>query len=139
MKVDLALLIEALEDHSGYTHHFLNRKTGEFIRISDMYDDSSEIEEQHARMEAEDDQWLEVEPQPSRDGFRTMEDFVAQLPDGEDKKLLDRVLGFQKPFAKFKIALADMPEIRKAWFAFQDGHMAALARAWLEAEGIQGE
>lgn len=134
MKIDYESLIAALEDHSGDAVYHFNKKTGEVLRLSEMYSDESEREEYYNQVEGDD--WIVIDPMPSREGFRIMEDFVEQLPDGEDKRFLDRTLGMKKPFANFKIALHSLPEIRQAWFAFRDARMNDLARQWLVDEGI---
>jgi hypothetical protein len=76
---------------------------------------------------------IEVE---SSDSFRVMEDFAAGLPDGEQKRTLQRALTWKKPFSNFKQALYEMPELKQQWHAFHDERIRKVAEAWLAAEGI---
>jgi hypothetical protein len=82
---------------------------------------------------------VQIPSLPSPDAFQIMEDFVAGLPEGDPRKTLKLVLGFKKPFANFKRALLDMPEIREQWFAYHGERMEDIVRRWLEFEGIVAE
>ena len=139
IQIEKMWLIEALEDHSGMAQCYLDKQTGEIVRISEMYETEAEQQETYDRIESDPDRWVNIEPEPARDAFQVMADFVAGLPDGENKRMLERTLSFKKPFANFKRALLDMPEIRKQWFAFQESHASQAAENWLKAQGIQAQ
>lgn len=139
MIIEKMYLIEALEDHSGMVHSYLNKQTGMILRISDMFETEDERQEMYDTIASNPERWVEIEPLPSRDAFRVMEDFVAGLSDGENKRMLARTLSFKKPFANFKTALLDMPEIRTRWFAFQDSHINKAAEDWLKEQGIEAQ
>jgi hypothetical protein len=132
-------LLEALEDHSDMAEFYLNKQTGEIHRISLMFDSMEEQREIYDRIELEPDRWVKIEPEPSRNAFQVMEDFVEGLPEGENKRMLTRTLSFKKPFSNFKTALLDMPELRKQWFDFQQRHINSVAEDWLKAEGIEAQ
>ncbi len=68
-----------------------------------------------------------------------MEDFVSGLPDGEEKRTLNRALSWKKPFSNFKQALYEMPELRKAWHAFHDDRIRKAAEEWLASEAIEAK
>lgn len=136
--IDMSFLLDALEDHSGTATFYLNKKTGEIIRVSE-YDTEDEKKPIYDQIDAEPDRYVHIEPQSSRKGFEIMEDFVATLPDGEEKRTLERALSWQKPFSNFKNALREMPELGKRWLDYHDRRMMETAREWLESEGIEAE
>ena len=139
IEIETMWLFEAFEDHSGTVHFYLDKQTGEIVRISEMSETQEEQQEIYDRIESEPDRWVDIEPLPSRDAFGVMEDFVAGLPDGEDKRTLERALSYKKPFSNFKQALSDMPDIRKQWFVFHDNHTRETAEAWLKDQGIEAK
>lgn len=139
IEIETMWLYMALEDHSGDARFYLDRRTGEILRVSEMSETEQEKEETYARMMEEPDRWLEIEPIPSRDAFRVMEDFVSGLPEGEQKRTLNRALSWKKPFSNFKQALYEMPELKEAWHAFHDASIRKAAEEWLALEGIEAK
>ncbi|MCX7007780.1 MAG: UPF0158 family protein [Kiritimatiellaeota bacterium] len=136
IEIEAMELCDALEDHSGDVQFYLDQKTGEILRISELCESEEEKQEMYDRMDEEPDQWVEIEPMPSSDAFRIMEDFVASLPDGEEQRTLTRALSWKKPFSNFKQALYEMPELKQQWHAFHDERIRKVAEAWLAAAGI---
>jgi hypothetical protein len=143
ISIDSVWLFEAFEDHSGMARYVLDKQTGEVRRISDMDDDYRAFEDDEdesiEESEFDPDRWIHIDPLDSSEAFRIMEDFVDELPDGEERRTLVRALSWQKPFSNFRQALAEMPEIRQQWFAYHEQRMTQVAREWLEAEGIEAE
>jgi hypothetical protein len=128
----------ALEDNSGMMNHFLDKKTGEIVFVSE-YDVLDEDEETKKLIEDEPDRFLWIDTVSSNKGFRIMEEFVESLPDGEAKMILCKALAWKKPFSNFKDALHDYPDIREQWFEFHDKALGELATEWLEVNEIDAE
>jgi hypothetical protein len=139
MKIAIDDISMAMEDHTGAVEHFLNRQTGDLLRVPIVPDDADEHEDALAALEKSPADWVQIPSLPSPDAFQIMEDFVAGLPEGDPRKTLKLVLGFKKPFANFKRALLDMLEIREQWFAYHGERMEDIVRRWLEFEGIVAE
>jgi hypothetical protein len=132
LPVDMMLLQAALEDH-GETNYYLDRQTGEVhLHFEDNDDDDFE-----AKLEAEPDRYLLIESLESIDDFRTMEAFVAGLPDSEAQRDLARVLRRARPFHNFREALRDWPEVRQQWFEEHNRRLEAAARDWLAVHDIE--
>lgn len=133
--IDADELGMALEDKSGMAEWYLDRETGEVLRVSD---DSfgEEDEELSARIEAEPERYVFVDPIPSSIGFKVMEDFVETVTDAETRRALERALAGRKPFCAFKDALLDHPAERENWFRFKNVADRKHAEAWLEDNGI---
>ncbi len=139
IEIDSTWLFDAMEDHSGTVHFYLDRQTGEILRISEMFESEEERQTVYDRMDNEPDRWVEVEPLPSRDAFRIMEEFVSSLPEGEQRRTLNRALSWKKPFSNFKQAMYEMPELKTAWFEFHDARIREAAEKWLASEGIEAK
>lgn len=131
-------LLDLLEDHSGLRTGYIDQQTGEILMTFEDYD-GPEQEETFEKLEQDPGRYLEVEPIGSHEGFRIMENFVASLPEGEDRNLLGKVLSWKKPFSNFKSALADMGDLRQQWFDFHDKELRKLAAEWLKVEELDAE
>lgn len=132
LPVDMMLLQAALEDHGG-TSYYLDRQTGDVH----LHFEDNDVDDFNEKLEAEPDRYLSIEPLESFDEFRTMETFVASLPDSEARRDLPRVLRRVKPFHNFREALRDWPEVRQQWFDAHDRRLEAAARDWLAVHEIE--
>lgn len=135
-------LIDLLDDNSQFRTGYLDRQTGEILILFEDDGDISCVpgQEEIAEMIEEDpDRYLRIEPLESFEAFRIMEDFVASLPEGENRNLLGKVLSWKKPFFNFKQALGDMGDLSDQWFRFQKEELRRFALKWLEYEEIDAE
>ena len=142
IRIDAGELQMALEDSSGLHSYYLDKETGEVIFLPEdvgVLSDSEETRELEEQLEENPDRYEFIDPIPSHEAFRIMEDFVDSLPDSEEKRLLEKVLSWKKPFRNFKDALCDMGPLRDQWFAFHDARLARMAEEWLEVSSIDAE
>jgi Uncharacterised protein family (UPF0158) len=110
---DLAL---ALEDHSREHSWWLDPETGTVEpRFADPLDP----------------RLIGIEPLPPAVGYRDMEEFVARVRDPRARELLSRAITGRGAFRRFKDALLDWPELRRAWFDFHDARGERRAIEWL--------
>jgi len=136
--IDAEELIMALEYHAYESQYFLDLQTGEVLLVADeAYVEPKE--ELKMQIQAEPDRYWAIDPIPSSVGWQVMAEFIEQLPVGEARERLTRVVERSHPFRRFKDTLLDYPEIREQWFAFHERAMLQLARGWLEDEGIEAE
>ncbi len=133
-KLDMEEITAALEDHSGMAIYYLDREIGNVIPLAE-YDHIDGDEALREQIDENPSRYIMIDPMPSRDSFRFMEEFVESLPDGEDKRILERALEWRKPFSNFKNALYDMPEIRERWFVFKNECMRRYILEWIEDIG----
>ncbi len=129
-KIDLPSLATALEDHSDGTTWWFDPRTGEVESWSEYF--SSEEEEKYPA----DRGFIRIDPLPSADGYRDMEDFIARVRDPRARDLLQRAIEGRGAFRRFKDTLFEYPELRKAWFEFHDARIERRALGWLVDEGI---
>jgi len=135
MKIDIQELAVALEDNNAEVSYYFDRETGEVIPIMNNFGMDDPDEEQ-AEIEDNPDRYILIEPIDSRTGYRIMEDFVMDLPDGPAKELLDRALSWKKPFSNFKSALHEFPELKEPWFKHHDARLREIVSQWLAANEI---
>ncbi len=136
IEIDEMLLFAALEDHSGSVHAYLDRQTGEILHLSEMWETQDEQSATYERLSAEPGRWVRIEPLPSRQAFRIMEDFVARVPPDQRQRTLRRALAWKKPFSNFRQAMYEMPELKKSWDNFHDDRLRRAANDWLTANAI---
>ena len=136
MKADLTMVVVALEDH-GEMDWYLDKANGEVISVMDGLEE--ELKEFYEQLDTDPDRFLLIEPLASYEGFRIMEHFTDELPEGEARRNLIRALSGRKPFANFKHTLRDFPEDREAWFAFHEKCMLEEARKFLHANEVEFE
>lgn len=126
-------LVIALEGHSYEMTFFLDRSTGEVFPV---FDGSDESDADRARIDAEPERFVAIDPIPSSVGWEVMAGFVESLPPGGPRDALGSALGARHPFRAFKDVLLAFPEQREAWFTFHDREWTRLAAEWLKEEGI---
>ncbi|MGH2993719.1 MAG: UPF0158 family protein [Solirubrobacterales bacterium] len=133
-EVDLAMLRDALEDHSPTMQWWLDPRAGELIPKSE------DIPwEELGLTEADEDRLLPIEPTPSRESYSDMEEFIARVRDPRARDLLARAIEGRGAFRRFKDALLDLEELREAWFTFRDARTERRAIRWLEEHGLIAE
>ncbi len=142
MKIDMAELGMALTVHHPEVDFYLDKETGEIILETQDVDLDEELDKEE--LSQHPDRYLHIEPIDSRTGYRIMEDFVFNLPDGPAKELLERALSWKKPFSNFKSALHEFPELRKDWDEHYEKRVQKNAREWLifheiEVENVTGK
>jgi len=90
-------------------------------------------------MEESPGRYIVIEPMSSHEAYGIMENFVESLPEGGEKRLLEKALAWKKPFANFKDAVAEMGPLRQEWFSFHDERMVREIKDWLKYNEIDAE
>ncbi|WCB96250.1 hypothetical protein DSM104299_05007 [Baekduia alba] len=126
--VDLADLALALEDHSDEHTWWLDAHSGE---VRPHFGGGGEPD-------ANADGTVAIDPLPVAVGYGDMEDFVAYVRDVQARDLLERAIVGRGAFRRFKDALGQFPELRRAWFAFHDARGERRAIEWLVEHELVG-
>jgi hypothetical protein len=127
--IDLHSLAQALEDHSPDASWWLDPRTGE---VESRFDSPLEDDEDDPEARG----LIPIEPIPSSEAYRDMEDFIARVHDPRARDLLERAIAGRGAFRRFKDTLLEFPELREAWFAFHDARMERRAIGWLADAGL---
>jgi hypothetical protein len=106
----------ALEDHSSQHGWWLDVDAGTVEpRFSDPLDD----------------RLIGIDPFPPAVGYEDMEEFVRHVRDPRAGQLLARAITGRGAFRRFKDALHEWPDLRRAWFQFHDARGERRAIEWL--------
>ena len=130
---DLAMVLEGDPVHSGGR---IDLRTGEVWPAAaiEYAQDTGELDADDDDAQ-DDDRWLSVRCQGSRDGYRDMELFAARIGDAGLGSRLERALTGRGVFRRFRDVLAGSPRHLQDWYAFRDERQRGRARGWLASEG----
>jgi hypothetical protein len=138
LPVDLSELQVALETHDaglGLHTYWFDTQTGEVIFLAEDLEEDDDLQKQIE--EDADNRFVKIEPLPSHDGFRIMEDFVRTLRPSRIREKLEWSLDGPKPFRRFKDAVHENEAVLEKWYSFHDEALARYATEWLAELGIQ--
>ena len=128
-QLDLGDLAEALEDHSYEHSWWLGTETGEVVLWNDHFEEQGEPDPDTLGLRA-------IDPIPSHEGYKDMEDFIQRVRNPQARHLLERAIAGRGAFRRFKDTLLDFPELREAWFRFHDTRVERRAIMWLVDEKL---
>lgn len=112
---------------------YVHQQRGKIISFPDP--DRMEIQDEYwqdemAEIEANSEDYLQIEPMSSRRSFQIMEDFAQILTDEKYKIRLLNILDRAKPFGHFKFEI-EGSAYREQWFAFRNQEMLSWVREQL--------
>lgn len=129
--------LTAFTDRFPESEWYLDRQTGELIFISpDVSPDEEHELDVETLINEEPERFLVIEPVSSRDAYRLMERFIAQVEDTKAAEVLSQAINQKRAFFQFKDRLHDYPVLREQWFTDEARWLAELAEQWLADEGI---
>ena len=147
--VDLDEIIEGMELQSEEAGHFLNRKTGEVILITDEEFQAAENDQPLegfpdwqqenilvAREILAEDHYI---PLPSRydiDEYSIMERFCLSIEDDKLQNILFNAIKGRGAFRRFKDNIHRYG-LAEDWYKYQDKEIKQQAIDWCEAHGIR--
>jgi hypothetical protein len=130
--IDWTALEAAFENHAPDVKTYLDRTTGEVVAAS-----SDEATPETARVKARPDDHVRIEPVPSREQYRMMEQFIDTVTlEPLKEQLKDSIVG-KGAFRRFKDAVGRYAEERKRWFAFRDVLLHKYILEWLKAARVE--
>jgi hypothetical protein len=131
LPVDLELVQFAFDDRDGDGQWFLDRETGEVVRLNELDDELCE------QIDEAGERYTVIPYQGPESGYRDMAEFIDSVNDNRLRALIDVATKGKGAFRRFKDVLQDHPEERERWFAFQKQRANRRVRRWLESEGIE--
>lgn len=134
--IDEFMLEAAIENSDPTTRYFLNTQTGEIVFLSE-YADPDEQEELSEEIDGSND-YVAIEPIPSREAYQWMADFVDEIVAPQDRRVAEKLsiaLMGKGAFRRFKDVLhMSGKQWEQAWYQCRDEHMQAAMREWLAEE-----
>ncbi len=133
VSIDWTSLEAAFENHSPDARSYLDRTSGEVITVVG----TDEADPLVARVNTNPDNYVRVEPIPSREQYRMMERFIATVhhPELRDR-LQDSIVG-KGAFRRFKDVVTQYVEERKRWFTFRDVLAHQYIMDWLKTNRVE--
>lgn len=134
IEIDFSALEAAFENHAPEVRSYLCRRTGEVLTLVESGDEDDPLA---MRVHARPDQFLRIEPVPSREQYRMMERFIETVPSGALKEQLKDAIVGKGAFRRFKDTIGRYPDERKRWFAFRDVLLHQYILDWLKQNRIE--
>lgn len=132
IQIDWTGLEAAFENHAPDVRAYLDRETGEVVLVTERTEDAAA-----ARVQARPEDHIRVEPVPSREQYRMMEQFIDTVTlEPLKEQLKDSIVG-KGAFRRFKDAVGRYPEERKRWFIFRDALLHGYILEWLKQQRIE--
>jgi hypothetical protein len=135
LAVDLGELASILEGDPLHAGGRIDLETGEVWHRAAI-DYAVETGEEDPE-DVEDERWLYVHPEGSRDGYRDMVLFIQTVTDAERADRLDIATSGRGAFRRFKDVLARWPGELDRWYALSEERQRGRARWWLAGEGLR--
>jgi hypothetical protein len=134
ISIDWAALEAAFENHAPDVRSFLDRTTG---GVATILGDGDENDPLVRRVQTRPEDFVLVEPVPSREQYRMMERFIDTVTNASLKeRLADSIVG-KGAFRRFKDIIGRYPEERKRWFAFRDVLLHRHILDWLKQHKLE--
>lgn len=132
--INLDIIIESLEFTSDESTYYFDRKTNETVLLSEYADDYQEVSK--AIDEDEEDRFIPLPTQREINEYGMMEDFVEELPDGDQKYTLAVAISGRGAFRRFKDTVARF-DLEDKWYAYRERCYARVARRWCEDNDVE--
>lgn len=135
--IDWDGLERALTRRSRESEAFLDTRTGDIIWVTRGWTDDHAFTDQELDEGLAARRLVPVLPVPPETEQGWMRSFAESLEDGWPRDMLVAALEGPAPDLRFEDALGFFPEDRLRWVACRDARLAAVVRAWLEANDIE--
>jgi len=147
-RVKLDDVIEALEAAGDEHTHYLDKRTGEIVLITNEEMEAAEADELiseypdwqresilKAREILTSEDFVALPDQFDIHEYKIMEDFCLEIQDRNVGETLLRLIKGSGAFRRFKNAIHSIG-VEKAWYRFRQTELEKLAIQWLEKEGL---
>lgn len=135
--IDWDGLERALTRRSRESEAFLDTRSGDVVYVTRGWSDDHAFSDQELDEGLASQRLVPVLPVPAETELFWMRQFVETLGDGWTRDMLRAALEQPAPDLRFEDALGYFPEDRLLWLNCRNARMAAVIRAWLEANDIQ--
>lgn len=135
--IDWDGLERALTRRSRESEAFLDTRTGDIIWVTRGWTDDHAFTDQELDEGLAARRLVPVLPVPPETEQGWMRAFAESLEDGWPRDMLLAALEGPAADLRFEDALGFFPEDRLRWVACRDARLAAVVRAWLEANDVE--
>jgi len=124
----------AFERNSPDQESFLDLENGDLLSIVDGEPDAAA---RRARVAANPNRYLRIDPASSREQYRWMERFVASVSDPPLRERLLIAIDGKGAFRRFKDVLLAFPAERERWFSYRSELLHFHIQTWLDHMDIE--
>ena len=135
--IDWEGLERALTRRSRESEAFLDTRTGDIIWVTRGWTNDHAFTDQELDEGLAARRLVPVLPGPPETEQGWMRSFAESLEDGWPRDMLVAALEGPAADLRFEDALGFFPEDRLRWVACRDTRLAAVVRAWLEANDVE--
>lgn len=148
LPVKLQDVVDAFEEAADFCSHFLDKRTGEIVMLTDEDREAAESdaplsrypEWQHqqilkAKEVQESEHFVQLPDQLQIDEYEVMERFAREYKDQRTSAELLRSIKGKGAFRRFKDTISDL-DLWAEWNAFRANEFKAIAVDWLDSEEI---
>ena len=128
MKVKLEDIIEAMEFASMETEYYYDTQNEKVLMLFDGMVDGEDNPEFF-------EDYIPLPGQYDINEYRIMEEFIYELPAGNDQDVLARTIQVRGAFRRFKDKLYDL-NLEKQWYQYREEAYEKIARQWSERHKI---
>lgn len=132
--INLQTIIDGLEMVDDMNRVFLDTETNDTVYLSEfdpsLTADTAELMEQHPS------RFIPLPTQREINEYGMMEDFVEELPDGDQKYTLAVAISGRGAFRRFKDTVARF-DLEDKWYAYRERCYARVARRWCEDNDVE--
>lgn len=133
-------VVEAVNLVDRAVSQFIDADTGELLFFAgDEPDGQIRVGEEWLSVERcriNRERFLLIMPIPNTRAFRTIEDWIEQLPAGKPKESFLFAIAQPRPFARFRETLRMHPPQAKQWEKYQLKADTVYVQTWLEENGV---
>ena len=132
--LDLDQLVDLLQGGEHHSGQRLNVQTGEALPHQMFAETADQFVEDEDAIE---DELLYVDALGSREAYRDMERFIADIvPPLIADPLTEAIIG-KGAFSRFRTRIADWPDLADAWRLYSEERWLGRARLWLAEAGYR--
>ena len=128
MKVKLEDIIEAMEFANMETEYYYDTQNEKVLMLFDEMVDGEDNPELF-------EDYIPLPGQYDINEYRIMEEFIYELPAGNDQDVLARTIQGRGAFRRFKDKLYDL-NLEKQWYQYREEVYEKIARQWSERHKI---
>lgn len=136
MKIDLSVVVDAIEMADDNYTYFLDIETGKSVFLAEELTTGLDNEGLEDEIDENPDRYLRLPTKFEIHEYRIMEEFVWSLSEGRQQDLLERAIRGRGAFRKFKDTVYDLG-LDKKWFQYEAVAYHKIAIDWCRENGIE--
>lgn len=135
MKVNLSIVLDAIEMADDNFIYFLDLQTGESVFLADELATDLDDEGLEDEIDENPERYLRLPTKLEIDEYQIIEEFILTLEGERASKLEDAIQG-RGAFRRFKDMINHMG-IAQQWYTFQAEYYKTMAENWCKNHGLE--